>query len=54
MNNFFIYARQCVNKDFFFMMTCSALFFVSFPMCPKIDGNDKKLSRFFLGNLASL
>ena len=30
------------------MMTCSAVFFVSFPKYPKIDGNDKKLSRLFL------
>ena len=30
MNKIFIYARPCVNKDFF-MMTCSALFFVSSP-----------------------
>ena len=28
-------------------MTCSAVFFVSFPKYPKIDGNDEKLSRFF-------
>ena len=43
MNKIFIYARACENK-----MTCSAVFFVSFPKCPKIDGNDKKLSRHFL------
>ena len=32
------------------MMTCSAVFFFSFPKYPKIDGNDKKkkLSRLFL------
>ena len=30
------------------MMTCSAVFFVSFPKYPKIDGNDEKLSRVFL------
>ena len=29
-------------------MTCSAVFFVSFPKYPKIDGNDEKLSIFFL------
>ena len=29
-------------------MTCSAVFFVSFPKYPKIDGNDEKLSRVFL------
>ena len=29
-------------------MTCSAVFFVPFPKYPKIDGNDKKLSRLFL------
>jgi len=29
-------------------MTCSAVFFVSFPKYPKIDLNDKKLSRLFL------
>ena len=29
-------------------MTCSAVFFVSFLKYPKIDGNDKKLSRLFL------
>ena len=34
------------------MMTCSSVFFVSFPKYPKIDGNDEKLSRFFW-NLAS-
>ena len=28
-------------------MTSSAVFFVSFPKCPKIDGNDKKFSRRF-------
>ena len=31
------------------MMTCSySCVFVSFPKYPKIDGNDKKLSRLFL------
>ena len=45
MNKLFLYARPCVNKDFF-VMTCSAVFFVSFPKNPKIDGNDEKLSRF--------
>ena len=30
------------------MMTCSAVFFVSFPKYPKIDGNDENLSLFFL------
>ena len=39
MNKIFIYARR---------MTCSAVFFVPFPKYPKIDGNDKKLSRLFL------
>ena len=29
-------------------MTCSAVFFVSFPKYPKIDGNDEKVSIFFL------
>ena len=33
----------CVNK-----MTFSAVFFVPFPRHPKIDDNDKKLSRLFL------
>ena len=47
MNNFFIYAHPCVNKDIF-MMTSSAVFFVSFPKYPKIDGNDEKRSRFVL------
>ena len=47
MNKIFIYARLCVNKDFF-MMTCWAVFFVSFPKCPKINGNDEKVSRFCL------
>ena len=30
------------------MMTCSAVFFVSFLKYPKNDDNDKKLSRLFL------
>ena len=30
------------------MMMCSAVFFVSFPKYPKIDGHDKKLSTLFL------
>ena len=30
------------------MLTCSAVFFVSFPRYPKIDSNDEKLSKFFL------
>ena len=48
MNKFFIYSRPCVNKDFF-VMTCSAVFFVFFPIkYPKIDGNDEKRSRVFL------
>ena len=47
MDKFFIYARACLNKDFF-VMTCSAVFFVSFPKYPKIDGNDEKLARVFL------
>ena len=29
------------------MMTCSAVFFVSFPKYPKIDGNDEKLPSIF-------
>ena len=29
-------------------MTCSAVFFVSSPKYPKIDGNDEKLSKVFL------
>ena len=45
MNKILIYARPCVNN--LLMMTCSAVFFVSFPKYPKIDGNDKKLSRLF-------
>ena len=48
MNKIFIYARACVNKDFFFMMTCSAVFFVAFLSRPKIDSNDEKLYSFFL------
>ena len=28
-------------------MTCSAVFFVSFPKYPKIDGYDEKLSSIF-------
>ena len=43
MNEIFIYTRACVNK-----MTSSAVFFFSFPKCPKIDVNDKRLSRLFL------
>ena len=30
------------------MMTCSAVFFVSFPKYPKLDSNDEKLSTLFL------
>ena len=30
------------------MMMCSSVFLVSFPKYPKIDGNNKKLSRLFL------
>ena len=49
MNKIFIYAHSCAEKDFF-MMTCSAVFFqFSFPKYPQIDGNDEKLSSFFLG-----
>ena len=29
-------------------MTCSAVFFVSFPKYPKLDGNDEKPSTLFL------
>ena len=29
-------------------MTCSAVFFVSFPKYPKLDSNDEKLSTLFL------
>ena len=47
MNKFFIYARPCVNKDFFHDDVFSCVF-VSFPEYPKIDGNDEKLSRVFL------
>ena len=43
MNKIFIYARPCVNK-----ITCSAVFFVSFPKYPTIDGNDENRSRIFL------
>ena len=46
MNKILIYARPCVNN--LLMMKCSAVFFVSFPKYPKIDGNDKKLSGLFL------
>ena len=46
MNKILIYARPCVNN--LLMMTCSAVFFVSFPKYPKIDGNDEKRSRFVL------
>ena len=35
-------------KIFFFMMACSAVFFVSFPKYSKMDGNDEKLSSVFL------
>ena len=42
MSKIFIYAGPSVK------MTCSAVFFVPFPKYPKIDGNDKKLSRLFL------
>ena len=45
MNKIFIYARPCVNKDF----VHDDVFFVSFPKYPKIDGNEKKLSRLFFG-----
>ena len=43
-----------VNKDFF-MMTCPAVFFVSFPSAkyPKIDGNDEKLNCYHFWYLAS-
>ena len=30
------------------MMTCSAVFFVSFPKNTKLDSNDEKLSTLFL------
>ena len=47
MNKFFIYACLSANKDFF-MMTCSALFFVSyFKYYPKTDENDEKLCSIF-------
>ena len=53
MNKIFIYARAFVNEDFVHDdVSVSAVFFVSFPKYPKIDGNDKKLSRLFW-NLAS-
>ena len=49
MNKIFIYARAFVNKDFVHDdVSVSAVFFVSFPKYPKIDGNDKKLSGLFL------
>ena len=53
MSKIFIYALPCVKKLFvlvkiLFMMTCSAVFFVSFLKYPKIDGKDKKFSRLFL------
>ena len=44
MDKFFIYARPCLNKDFFHKDVFSCV-----PKkYPKIDGNDEKLSRFFL------
>ena len=46
MNKIFIYARPCVNKDFFHDDVFSCVF-VSFPKYPKIDGNDEKLSIIF-------
>ena len=43
MNKIFIYARAFVNEDFVHDdVSVSAVFFVSFPKYPKIDGNDKK------------
>ena len=47
MNKFFIYVRPYVNKDFFHDDVFSCVF-VSFPKYPKSDGNDEKLSKFFL------
>ena len=47
MNKIYIYARPSVNKEFFHDDVL-AVFFVSFPKYPKINGNDKKLSRFVL------
>ena len=47
MNKIFIYACPCVNKEFFHDDVFSR-FFGSFPKYPKINGNDKKLSRHVL------
>ena len=51
MNKFFIYARPCVNKDFFHDAVFSCVL-VSFPKYPKIDGLMKNFLEFFW-NLAS-
>ena len=55
MNKIFIYARAFVNEDFVHDdVSVSAVFFVSFPKYPKIDGNDKKNFLDFFGiNLRS-
>ena len=47
MNKIFMYARPCVNKEFVHDDVFSRVF-VSFPKYPKINGNDKKLSRLVL------
>ena len=47
MNKIFIYARPCVNKDFFpDVQLCLSSLFLSIKY-PKIDGNDEKLSSIF-------
>ena len=48
LNKILIYTRLCVNKDVF-MMTCSAVLSSRFlsTKCPKINGNDEKLSSVF-------
>ena len=49
MNKIFIYARRCVNKDFFQddVFSCVSRLFILSTKYQKIDGNDGKLSRFF-------
>ena len=49
MNKIFIYARPCVNKDFFSwwrVQLCFSSLFLS-TKYPKFDGNDKKLFSIF-------
>ena len=47
MNKIFIYARLCVNRDFFHDDMFSCVFRL-FSKYSKIYGNDEKLPRFFL------